>query len=307
MFELSIELFFDSTYSCLVLDDGMIGSKAGDVETKIVSDRKAAGKGPTCDCICDSFFQFVLGFRIKTVADSQSVNVQKLLDYLPSIDENRNSMLGPFIACDRGYSKKSIITLLASRHYKVITIASKIGLEHPIVGSSVVDFYIEKIKNSQLNATQQSMSDFLDNYGVLQSDVNSFLDNVKVFTISDDPTHLLGLEVIVAENREVPTLCPFAYPDIYDKKVEQKLLRFFIYDFPNLNYIFNTWICFPKALSNSDFKRLFDPSVGRNDNNTRIAEEILSRSVSALTRVQRTAECSYLEDFISRQPWLVEF
>lgn len=64
----------------------MIGSKALDVETKIISGRKAAGEGPTCDCICDSFFQFVLGIRIKTVADSQLVNVEKLLDYLPAVD-----------------------------------------------------------------------------------------------------------------------------------------------------------------------------------------------------------------------------
>ncbi len=45
----------------LVLDDEMIGSKAAVVETKIVSDCKTAGEGPTCDCTCDSFFWFVLG------------------------------------------------------------------------------------------------------------------------------------------------------------------------------------------------------------------------------------------------------
>jgi hypothetical protein len=67
-------------------------------------------------------------------------------------------------------------------------------------------------------------------------------------------------------------------------------LHFFIYGFPNLNYILNTWICVPKALSNSNFKRLFDPCVGRNNNNTRIVEEILSRGVYALTRAQHTAE-----------------
>jgi hypothetical protein len=54
----------------------MIGSKAMDVETKIVSDRKTAGD-PTYDCLCDTFFQFVLGIRIKTVADSQIINVEK--------------------------------------------------------------------------------------------------------------------------------------------------------------------------------------------------------------------------------------
>jgi len=38
-YERSIEFFFNSSYGCLVLDDKMIGSKAMDVETKIVSDR----------------------------------------------------------------------------------------------------------------------------------------------------------------------------------------------------------------------------------------------------------------------------
>jgi hypothetical protein len=80
----------------------MIGSKAADVETKIMADHKAAGEGPTFNCICDSFFQFVLGIRIKTVADSQLVNMTKLLDYLPQIDENNASMLGPITVCDRG-------------------------------------------------------------------------------------------------------------------------------------------------------------------------------------------------------------
>jgi hypothetical protein len=47
----------------------MIGSKANDVESKLVSDQKAAGIGPSGDCIYDSFFQFVLDMPIKIVAD----------------------------------------------------------------------------------------------------------------------------------------------------------------------------------------------------------------------------------------------
>jgi hypothetical protein len=80
IFERSIEFFFDTAYSCMVLDDKMIGSKASDVESKIVSGRKAAGEAPTTDCFCDSFFQFVLGIQIKTVSDAQLMNVKKLVD-----------------------------------------------------------------------------------------------------------------------------------------------------------------------------------------------------------------------------------
>ncbi len=126
----------------------MIGSKAMDVETKLVSNQKSAGEGPTCNCLCDTFFQFVLGMRIKAMLDSQLKKVEKLLYYLPTIDENTNSMLGPLLACDREYGKKLILGLLASRNYKVTSIASKIGSEHPIVGSSIVESYVEKIEKT---------------------------------------------------------------------------------------------------------------------------------------------------------------
>jgi len=50
------------------------------------------------------------------VADSQLMNVTKLLDYLPQIDDNRESMLRPITVCDRGYGKKTIISVLAERN-----------------------------------------------------------------------------------------------------------------------------------------------------------------------------------------------
>jgi hypothetical protein len=78
----------------------MLVLKSIDVEIKLVNDQKSASEGSTCDCFCNSFFQFVLGLQNKTVADSQLLNVQKFLDYLPSVDGNTNSMLGHFTACN---------------------------------------------------------------------------------------------------------------------------------------------------------------------------------------------------------------
>jgi hypothetical protein len=196
----------------------MIGSKANDVESKLLSDWKSAGEGPTCDCLCDTFFQFVLGMRIKTVSDSQVKNVEKLLDYLPTIDENMNSMLGPLLACNRGYGKKSILGLLASKHYKVIMIASKIGSEHPIVGSSIVESYIEKIERNNLSNSGISTIDLQSNYGVLQSTAESFRDSYQQITMCDNSGLLLRPEAMVAQHREKPTLYAFGYRDIYDKK-----------------------------------------------------------------------------------------
>jgi hypothetical protein len=41
----------------------MLGSKASDVEVRSLSDRKAAGEGSIIDCICDTYFQIILGMR----------------------------------------------------------------------------------------------------------------------------------------------------------------------------------------------------------------------------------------------------
>jgi hypothetical protein len=79
---------------------------------------------------------------------------------MPSINKNTR----------KGYGKKSILSLLASKSYKVNTITTKIGLEHPIVGSTVVESYIEKIEKINITNSQQSISELQSNYGVL--DVN---------------------------------------------------------------------------------------------------------------------------------------
>jgi hypothetical protein len=297
IFERSVEFFFDTQYSCVVVDDEMEGSKARDVETKVVSDRKAEGEGPTCDCLCDCYFQIVLGMRLKTVADSQVDNVRKVLDTLPSADDNTHSLLGPIFVCDRGYGKKSIISLLSERNYKVLTIASKIGSDHPMVGSTVVQMYLEKINLSTLCSHDQAPSELSSDYGVLQSNVDEFLEAVEPFTISDDPAILLGPEVVVAEHCCLPTFYAYCCRDIYDKKVEQKLLRFYLYGFPNADYLFKTWVCVPKTGLDGSLKPLFHQNVGRNDGNTTIVEGIIRRHAYPLTTTQRTAEWFLLRGF----------
>jgi len=61
VFEHSIKFFFNTRSGCYVLDDELVGSKANDLENKTISDRKSAGEGTTTDCICNTFFQIVLG------------------------------------------------------------------------------------------------------------------------------------------------------------------------------------------------------------------------------------------------------
>jgi len=116
--------------------------------------------------------------------------------------------------------------------------------------------------------------------------VSAFLDSIKDFSISDDPTLLLGPEVVIAKCNGVSTFYAYAYRDIFDKKVEQKILCFYVSGFPNVGFLFKTWVCIPKAIS-SPFKCLF---VGNHDRNTDVVERVIERNAYALTMVQRTAD-----------------
>jgi hypothetical protein len=88
MFERALEFFFVDHNRCYALEDELIGSKVGDIESKVITERKADGEGPVHNAICDSFFQIILGMRSCTISDSQQQNVEKLLDLLTSIGNN---------------------------------------------------------------------------------------------------------------------------------------------------------------------------------------------------------------------------
>jgi hypothetical protein len=123
--------------------------------------------------------------------------------------------------------------------------------------------------------------------------VSAFLDSIKDFSISDDPTLLLGPEVVIAKCNGVSTFYAYAYRDIFDKKVEQKILCFYVSGFPNVGFLFKTWVCIPKAIS-SPFKCLF---VGNQDRNTDVVERVIVRNAYALTMVQQTADWFTLRAF----------
>jgi hypothetical protein len=232
IFERSKKFFFDTRNGCYVLDDELLPSKATDLESKTLCSRKTGKEGSTADIICDSFLQIVLGMRLRTSSDTQLENVEKLLDTFPPIEENRLSDFGPLLACDRGYGKKKVIQLFAKKHYKVITVCAAAGSEHPIVPTSVVNAYHKKLLSQQ---SEENM--------VLQQDDDSemidSLSNISQWTIADNEDVLLGPEIKVAMDAEVEQLYAIAYRDIFDKKIAQKILRFFIYGFPNSTAIIN--------------------------------------------------------------------
>ncbi len=113
IFERALGFFLDDYIGCYVLDDELIGSKAADIKSKVITDRKAAGEGPVYNAICDSFFQIILGMRLQIISDNQQQNVQKVLDFFPSSGNYELSVSSPVMACDFGYGKLPVVELLA--------------------------------------------------------------------------------------------------------------------------------------------------------------------------------------------------
>jgi hypothetical protein len=80
--------------------------------------------------------------------------------------------------------------MFAKQNFKVVAIANSIGSEHPIVGTSAVKEYIQKIRQNQalqLNSADDSDSDSDSNDGILDPDISSFRDSIGPFCLSDNP------------------------------------------------------------------------------------------------------------------------
>ncbi len=278
----------------------MLGLKATDIESKTVSDSKSGGEGSTCDAICDTFFQILLGMRLRTLSDSQLENVCKLLDTMPSIHENTNSMRGPILACDRGYGKKSFIEMLWEKNFKVLTIASPVGSDHPIVGLTTVAGYVAKLKalNRETIISMDYVSDDRpknDLGDVVDKNLETFIQNLEEYTLQDDPNQLLGPEMIVAHHSEISDFFAIGLRDIFDKKIAQKLLRFYMIGFPRITNVLIEWVIVPKKNNKSNFKRLFHPSE-----KSKVVEHLEDYLISwtmPLTHSQHTADWFTLRGF----------
>ena len=85
-----------------MLDDELISSKAVDIEVKTLSSWKSGKEGSTVDVLCDSFFQLIVGMRLRTSSETQEGNVKQLLSTLPRTNNAYDSPHGPILACDRG-------------------------------------------------------------------------------------------------------------------------------------------------------------------------------------------------------------
>lgn len=84
MFKPSIEIF-NKKSGQLVLDDELIGSCAGDMESKHQSNRKASQNRPVATSIADSHLDINFGFQSHLSGESTIENIQHLPDGFPTL------------------------------------------------------------------------------------------------------------------------------------------------------------------------------------------------------------------------------
>ena len=63
--------------------------------------------------------------------------------------------------------------------------------------------------------------------------------------------------MVLAQSSTDDAFFAYGYHDIVDKKVAQKLLRFFLYGFPDVPKMVQSWVIVPKDNDESFFPRLF--------------------------------------------------
>jgi len=120
-------ILFDSWNGCYVSDDEMIESKAGDVESKTVTDENISRRSSLW-CHLWFLFQAVLGIRLWMVVDSQMQNAEKWLHLLPEMANNMMFLvthLPTTMAMERCQSWKC----WWSKNLHVITVVHEVGLD----------------------------------------------------------------------------------------------------------------------------------------------------------------------------------
>ena len=75
----------DTKDGYVVVDNELVPSRAGDVESKTVSEMKTGKEGPVADCFDDSPIGILLGMRLRVTGESQGENTKKVVESVPPI------------------------------------------------------------------------------------------------------------------------------------------------------------------------------------------------------------------------------
>jgi hypothetical protein len=94
--------------------------------------------------------------------------------------------------------------------------------------------------------------------------------------MSDDSDVLLGTEQKIEVSIDNNSLMAITMRDIFDKKVAQKIMRFFFYGFPEDSLQgANKWLSIPKVNTSPKFSQLYH---GKQVSTTELVEECLERN-----------------------------
>jgi hypothetical protein len=99
VFERSVTHLLNKNNGMLVIDDELTSSRASDVETKTISNRKAGKEGLVADCVSCSVTNTLHGARLRVKGESQSDNVEQLIKTSPNPQRKQRCTF------DRGYGK----------------------------------------------------------------------------------------------------------------------------------------------------------------------------------------------------------
>jgi hypothetical protein len=100
----------------------------------------------------------------------------------------------------------------------------------------------------------------------------------------------------LAESSTDDAFFAYAYRDIFDKKVAQKLLRFFLYGFPDVPKMAQSWAIAPKDNGEAFFPRLFSQSDSKTEIHVAVEDYLLDK-FSPLKHLQCTCEWFTLRAF----------
>ena len=207
VFERSIKTLLNCSNGSLVIDDELISSRAKDVESKTVSNRKAGKEGPVSDCLACSLTSVLYGMRLRVKGVTQEENVAALLSNLPHLTSSHDKVRLTF---DRGYGKMPFVETNAKK-ITGSTVANTIGSRHPFIPVEESTKFINQCQSkgesqSQIAAKIALYRDWIvDEYDMMGSEIRIATKKV------DKKTEVTAYSVI----------------DIFDRKVESKVIRFF--------------------------------------------------------------------------------
>ena len=142
IFKHSAALLFNTKNGTLVIDDELVASRAGDVEAKAYTMRKAGKDGPIADAMADSMICLLLGMRLRVTGESQRDNVTELLKTAPVVTDQTHH---PRFTTDRGYTSEVMVADTSLEPFDVTAICNS-AARNPFFSIDTFNEWIERCR-----------------------------------------------------------------------------------------------------------------------------------------------------------------